>query len=334
MAKSKKTVKISSKTAIVLSALFLVLCVLLLALTVVFTVKTQSAEEVKVEKRPPVSALTEESQEIEIPQLEDAKPVKASPVQEFKPAAKESAKPKKQAVSKETKIQNENKAPKNGKKIYIVLDDGGHNLSQLQYYLDLPFPLAIAVLPRLAHSEDSAAKIASSGKVLMLHQPMQAINRSTDPGPGAIEPELGEDQIKLLLQENIDQLNRASSGKLIGCNNHEGSLITENPELMKIVMKVCKSNNLFFLDSRTNSKSVCRSVAKDVGISLYERNIFLDNSPDEASMTVQFRKGIEIADKNGSVIMIGHVWSGKNLADVLQKMYSEYSSQGYEFVSF
>ena len=39
----------------------------------------------------------------------------------------------------------------------------------------------------------------------------------------------------------------------------------------------------------------------------------------------------EYAKKNGSVVMIGHVWSGKNLADVLQKMYDEYYPQGFIF---
>ena len=38
-----------------------------------------------------------------------------------------------------------------------------------------------------------------------------------------------------------------------------------------------------------------------------------------------------MAKKNGRVIMIGHVWSSKNLADVLQKMYDEYYPQGFIF---
>ena len=48
-------------------------------------------------------------------------------------------------------------------------------------------------------------------------------------------------------------------------------------------------------------------------------------------MIAMFKSGIEVAKKNGSVIMIGHVWSSKNLADVLQKMYDEYYPQGFIF---
>ena len=88
---------------------------------------------------------------------------------------------------------------------------------------------------------------------------------------------------------------------------------------MKVVMEVCKERGMFFLDSRTNSKSVCKSVASEYGVKLYERNTFLDNTPSQADMIAMFKSGIEVAKKNGSVIMIGHVWSGKNLADVLQK---------------
>ncbi len=210
--------------------------------------------------------------------------------------------------------------------VYIVLDDGGHNLNQLQPFLDLDFPLTIAVLPDLAYSKESALRTTKSNKTLILHQPMQAINLSTDPGPSAILPEMTAEQIRSLLTKNLDSL-----GIKIGLNNHEGSLITADPFAMKVVMQVCKERGMFFLDSRTNAKSVCKSVANEYGVKFYERNTFLDNTPNQEDMIAMFKSGIEVAKKNGSVIMIGHVWSGKNLADVLQKMYDEYYPQGFIF---
>ena len=192
--------------------------------------------------------------------------------------------------------------------------------------MDLEIPLTIAVLPELAYSKESALRITKAGKTLILHQPMQAINLSTDPGPSAIMPEMSAEQIRSLLTKNLDSL-----GIKIGLNNHEGSLITADTYAMKVVMEVCKERGMFFLDSRTNSKSVCKSVASEYGVNLYERNTFLDNTPSQADMIAMFKSGIEVAKKNGSVIMIGHVWSGKNLADVLQKMYDEYYPQGFIF---
>lgn len=210
--------------------------------------------------------------------------------------------------------------------VYIVLDDGGHNLNQLQPFLDLDFPLTIAVLPDLAYSKESALRTTKANKTLILHQPMQAINLSTDPGPSAIMPEMTAEQIRNLLTKNLDSL-----GIKLGLNNHEGSLITADPFAMKVVMQVCKERGMFFLDSRTNAKSVCKTVASEYGVKLYERNTFLDNTPNQDDMIAMFKSGIEVAKKNGSVIMIGHVWSGKNLADVLQRMYDEYYPQGFIF---
>ena len=210
--------------------------------------------------------------------------------------------------------------------VYIVLDDGGHNLSHLKPFLDLKIPLTIAVLPNLAYSKQSANLTVQYGKNLILHQPMQAVNLSTDPGPNAIMPEMSAEQIRSLVSENIDSL-----GVKIGLNNHEGSLITADTFAMKAVMEVCKERGMFFLDSRTNSQSVCKNVASEDGVKLYERNIFLDNTPNQSDMIAMFKSGIEYAKKNGSVVMIGHVWSGKNLADVLQKMYDEYYPQGFIF---
>ena len=210
--------------------------------------------------------------------------------------------------------------------VYIVLDDGGHNLSHLKPFLDLKIPLTIAVLPNLAYSKQSANLTVQYAKNLILHQPMQAVNLSTDPGPNAIMPEMSAEQIRSLVSENIDSL-----GVKIGLNNHEGSLITADTFAMKAVMEVCKSRGMFFLDSRTNSQSVCKNVASEYGVKLYERNIFLDNTPNQSDMIAMFKSGIEYAKKNGSVVMIGHVWSGKNLADVLQKMYDEYYPQGFIF---
>ena len=210
--------------------------------------------------------------------------------------------------------------------VYIVLDDGGHNLSHLKPFLELKIPLTIAVLPNLAYSKQSANLTVQYGKNLILHQPMQAVNLSTDPGPNAIMPQMSAEEIRSLVSENLDSL-----GVKIGLNNHEGSLITADTYAMKAVMEVCKSRGMFFLDSRTNSQSVCKNVASEYGVKFYERNIFLDNTPNQSDMIAMFKSGIEYAKKNGSVVMIGHVWSGKNLADVLQKMYDEYYPQGFIF---
>lgn len=358
--KSKKTV--SSNTALILSLAVLALCVVMLGISFVLTQKNTPQTIVKSEVEKTIkdtSANTEKNQisksssnqpknsvnsNSKIPPKQNVQNVQNTQITKNQntnnlQVAKSSTTSKTTETMQSTNSVQSTKQPdsvetistpkvpaKKVADVYIVLDDGGHNLNHLQPFLDLEIPLTIAVLPELAYSKESALRIKNSGKTLILHQPMQAINLSTDPGPSAIMPEMSADQIRSLLTKNLDSL-----GIKVGLNNHEGSLITADTYAMKVVMEVCKERGMFFLDSRTNSKSVCKSVASEYGVKLYERNTFLDNTPSQADMIAMFKSGIEVAKKNGSVIMIGHVWSGKNLADVLQKMYDEYYPQGFIF---
>ena len=359
--KSKKNV--SSNTALFLSLAVLALCVVMLGVSFVLTQKNTPQTVVKSEVEKTIkdtSANTEKNQisksssnqqknsvnsNSKIPPKQNVQNVQNTQITKNQntnknlQVSKSSTSPKTTETMQSTNSVQSTKnsepivqisTPKVPAKkvadVYIVLDDGGHNLNHLQPFLNLDIPLTIAVLPELSYSKESALRITKAGKTLILHQPMQAINLSTDPGPSAIMPEMSADQIRNLLTKNLDSL-----GIKVGLNNHEGSLITADTYAMKVVMEVCKERGMFFLDSRTNSKSVCKSVASEYGVKLYERNTFLDNTPSQADMIAMFKSGIEVAKKNGSVIMIGHVWSGKNLADVLQKMYDEYYPQGFIF---
>lgn len=211
-------------------------------------------------------------------------------------------------------------------KIAFVFDDAGHNVTQLTPFLNLPFPATVAVLPKLAHSADAAnATRATKNKELILHQPMQAINLSTDPGPGAVTPDMAPSEIRALIRENI-----AEVGPVKGVNNHEGSFITADEMKIGPVLDVCLDEGIWFLDSRTNSATVVPDAAKARGMKLYERDIFLDNSQERADIIEMVEKGLSIADKKGYVIMIGHVWS-KELAAILEELYPELVERGYTF---
>ncbi|HUH45149.1 MAG TPA: divergent polysaccharide deacetylase family protein [Treponemataceae bacterium] len=212
--------------------------------------------------------------------------------------------------------------------IILVLDDGGHNISQLQPFLNLPFPLTIAILPALAYTKESASLTRKAGKEVMLHQPMQAINLSVDPGPSAILPNMTEAEIRAILQKNVSEI-----APIVGMNNHEGSLITADANAMSVVLDFCRDNALLFLDSRTNVETKVSFVAKEKKMQIWERNIFLDNTPDTDDITSMFQSGLEIAEKNGSVIMIGHVWSGSHLAQILDELGKKAIQDGFVFTT-
>ena len=215
---------------------------------------------------------------------------------------------------------------KNNAQLIFVFDDGGQNLSHLTPFLKLPFPITVAVLPQLAHSKETAAQVRKAGFEVMLHQPMQAVNVSVNPGPGAIKPEMSESEIKSVLFQNITEI-----GPISGMNNHEGSAITADAEKMATVMQFCSQEGIYFLDSRTNVETKVPYVAGELGYSYYERNIFLDNEKTNANALKELKKGLDLANKNGSVIMIGHIWSADFLPAFLQDVYPELKAQGYTF---
>ena len=217
------------------------------------------------------------------------------------------------------------KAKKNAQLIF-VFDDGGQNLEHLKKFLELPFPITVAVLPQITHSVEAAELVRKSGNEVILHQPMQSVNASINPGPGAITPEMSEEEIISQLFVNINQV-----GPVAGMNNHEGSGITADAEKMALILQMASENGIYFLDSRTNVETQVPYVAHELGYTWYERNIFLDNEKTKENALAELKKGLALANKNGNVIMIGHIWSADFLPALLKEAYPELKEKGYTF---
>lgn len=215
----------------------------------------------------------------------------------------------------------------NNAKLVFIFDDGGQNLSQLEKFINLPFPITVAVLPKLSHSVESANRVRNSGNELMLHQPMQSVNANVNPGLGAIKPEMTENQIISVLFENVNEI-----APIAGFNNHEGSAITADAEKMATVLKFASEEGIYFLDSRTNVETKVPYVANQMGYSYYERNIFLDNEKTRENVVKELKKGLNIANRDGQVIMIGHIWSADFLPELLKEIYPELTKKGYKFI--
>ena len=213
--------------------------------------------------------------------------------------------------------------PKGEGVLCFVFDDAGHNLFHLEPFLELPFPCTIAVLPSLAHSAEAAERIRDSGKEVILHQPMQAINLDVDPGPGAVQPGMTAEEIYNVVNANLDEI-----WPVAGLNNHEGSLITGDASSMEAVLDVVEQRSIFFLDSKTIAKTASRDIAAERGMRILERAVFLDNSQEEDAILAEVLKGVRSAARNGFAIMIGHVWS-PHLAQILKELYPSLTEAGY-----
>ncbi len=213
-------------------------------------------------------------------------------------------------------------SPANALKLILVIDDVGNNLAQLDSFLKLPFPLTFAVLPGLPWSGEAARRIRAAGKELILHQPMEALG-GQDPGPSAIYLATDAAEAAAIVRRNLDSLPGA-----IGLNNHEGSAVTRDPELMASIMGVAKKRGIYYLDSLTIPETATSVVAAREGIRFWERDVFLDNSPDRVSIVHYLDVGKKKAQKNGSAVMIGHVWSAQ-LAQTLSELYPQLVAEGF-----
>jgi len=206
--------------------------------------------------------------------------------------------------------------------LIFVIDDAGNNYFQLEPFLKLPFPLTVAVLPRLPYSERDARAVRAAGKELILHQPMQPIGRQ-NPGPGELTLGMGADEVRSIIDANL-----ATVPGAVGMNNHMGSAATADLGLMEEVTAVAKARGIYYLDSLTVSDSAVPIAARREGIRYWERSVFLDNSTDRVSIVRAVEDGKRLAAKNGSAIMIGHVWSA-DLAQTLMELYPQLVEEGF-----
>jgi uncharacterized protein len=210
------------------------------------------------------------------------------------------------------------------KRLYLILDDGGHALDHLRWFSDFPGVFTVAVLPGLPHSRETARMTVAMGHELMLHQPMEALG-GNDPGPGAVYTVQRDHRIQSVVRRNLAQFPDA-----IGVNNHMGSKATKDLRVMNAVASVLAHRNLFFLDSRTSAESVVETAAVEAGLPPLRRDVFLDNIRTEEAISSQLDEALDVAAEHGRAVMIGHITSPE-LARVLVSRYDEISAAGYGF---
>jgi uncharacterized protein len=134
----------------------------------------------------------------------------------------------------------------------------------------------------------------------MLHLPMEG-RTSANPGPQALRTSLSTDERLARLRWNL-----ARFKGFAGVNNHMGSRYTEDDPGMRQVLTELKRRNLFFIDSRTTSKSAARQASADLAVPYAERDVFLDNDQDSHHITIQLAEAEARARAHGTAIAIGH----------------------------
>jgi len=209
--------------------------------------------------------------------------------------------------------------------IYIVIDDVGNSLEELEPFLSLPMPITFAVMPQRRFTRESVELIQKAKKYYIMHQPMEPVG-DADPGEGAIFTGMSKEEISGQLDANL-----ATLGGAPGINNHMGSKATADIETMRAVLEYLKERNMFFLDSVTTGESVAGTIAAEISLPYIERNsMFLDNERERDYIERALRSGFSLAETSGRAVMIGHVWD-EHLAELLLELYPEFTEKGFSF---
>lgn len=208
--------------------------------------------------------------------------------------------------------------------VAIIIDDCGQWIDTEQALIGLPIPITLSVLPHVRYTERIAREAADAGKGVMLHLPMEPLSH-VYPGPGEIKDAMTDDEVTKQTADDLAQVPLAK-----GANNHEGSEASADGRVMKDVIAVIKAHDLFFVDSRTNAKSVAQEVAQDDGVPSAKRDVFLDNRADVAYTESMLERAVALAKRNGSAIAIGHP-KPTTLA-AIRELYPKMQAQGVQFV--
>ena len=199
---------------------------------------------------------------------------------------------------KVTTLTPENSLPR----VAIILDDIGYDREIVTKFLSLNLPLTLSMLPKSPYASSILANAQEHNVEIMLHQPMEPFEYPrANPGPGALLSSMSPDKLVQQFIQNLDEMPFVS-----GVNNHMGSKMTANAAQMRQLFTVMKQRNLYFIDSRTTEKTICRDSANLLQLPFGERDIFIDHFQDNEFIKKQLFQLVRIAEKHGIAIGIAH----------------------------
>ncbi len=190
------------------------------------------------------------------------------------------------------------------KRIAIIIDDIGYDLSPLNELLKIDASLTFAILPHYAHSAEAAYILHRAKREILLHLPMEPHTLPDEnPGMGAIFLRMSNQQIEDEVDKDIDAIPH-----LAGVNNHMGSKFMENGAKLEVVFRQIKKRGLFFVDSRTTPLSRGPEIARKLGVRFVSRKVFIDNDNNFITIFRHLTNGIDTDFdlKSERVVMIGH----------------------------
>ena len=202
-------------------------------------------------------------------------------------------------------------------RIAIIIDDLGHDRRQAAKFISLGDDLTLSILPYGAHQKDIAQKAHAKGCELMLHLPMEPDEYPiVNPGKGALLTSMTPDQLIDQLMADVEAVPH-----IRGVNNHMGSKLTAESAQMYQILSVLKKRKLYFIDSRTTDRTLCRPSARLLQVPFAARDVFIDNVQTHQAIRRQLEKLVLIAGSHGEAIGIGHPYQATY--EILKEMLPE-----------
>lgn len=185
----------------------------------------------------------------------------------------------------------------------LIIDDVGYSMKAMRRLVQLPFAVNVAILPDSPYAKESAQMAYQHGLTVMLHMPMQTSNPKYQQKMerSYLHKDMSKDEFISAFEEALAKVPHVQ-----GVNNHMGSLLTENKQAMQWMMELCKKHNLFFIDSRTSSKSVAASEADQAQIFWNQRDVFLDHSVEAAALEHAWSSALHCTETSDHCIVLGH----------------------------
>jgi hypothetical protein len=211
---------------------------------------------------------------------------------------------------KDIPLTKEKKPPKQvpqdmSPRIALIVDDIGYDRAVVKKFLSLNLPITFSILPNSPFTKNITAAARKKHVEIMLHQPMEPFEYPRiNPGPGTLLTSMTPDELVQQLIQNLEEMPFVS-----GVNNHMGSKMTANSSQMRQIFSVLKQRNLFFVDSRTTEKTICRLSAGLLQIPFGERDVFIDHFQDSDFIKKQLYELVRIATTHGDAIGIAHPYT-------------------------
>ncbi len=188
------------------------------------------------------------------------------------------------------------------KKVAIIIDDMGYNLDAIYEICSFQKRLTVSILPFSPFAQETALIAHQNNLEVMLHLSLESVNNNAENDiEGLIHSLMSEEEIRRTLDTSLEQI-----PYIKGINNHMGSKITPNEIFMNIILETIKERDLFFVDSRTTTRSIAYNVAQRMKIPSAYRHVFLDGESQEDYIKGKLIELFRLAQRNEKAVGICH----------------------------